>query len=190
MINEINEFLKQNLKPSRFAHTLGVAEEAVKLAQRYGCDCDKAHLAAMVHDCCKNMTAERLLSLADELGVQLDEISRRNEKLLHAPVGAAFAKKYFKIEDTELLSAVACHTTGRADMTLLDKIIYIADYIEPNRSGYDWLEPLRALAYEDIDKAVLSGLDISIRYLLEDKLLIHEDTVSARNFLIMRGVTL
>lgn len=178
-IPQIIDYLKENLKPSRFTHTMGVREEAVKLARRYGADEEKAEIAALVHDCCKNKTDSELISLADTLGVKLDKFQLTNGKLLHAPVGAAFAKKYFGIDDPEIIDAVTYHTTGRANMTLLDKIIYLADYIDPNREEFDGLSQLRTLAYEDLDKAMLFALNMSVKHVVGKGAPLHPDTQSA-----------
>ncbi len=178
-IPQIIDYLKENLKPSRFTHTMGVREEAVKLARKYGADIEKAEIAALVHDCCKNKTDSELICLADTLGVKLDKFQLANGKLLHAPVGAAFAKKYFGIEDSEIIDAVTYHTTGRADMTLLDKIIYLADYIDPNRDDFEGLATLRTLTYENLDKAMLYALELSEEHVRSKGAPLHPDTVSA-----------
>ncbi|MDD4689174.1 MAG: bis(5'-nucleosyl)-tetraphosphatase (symmetrical) YqeK [Eubacteriales bacterium] len=183
MRDKIIEFLKENLIESRFTHTMGVCGESMRLAEHYGVDINRAELAALMHDCLKNKTDQELISIAQELGVKLDEIQLSNGKLLHAPVGAAFAKEYFNIEDSEIIDAVVYHTTGKADMTLLEKIIYLADYIEPNRQEFDGLSTLRDLAYTDIDKAVLSALETSAEYVESKGSILHPDTIAALNWL-------
>lgn len=185
-MDEMKKQLEKMLTKKRFDHSIGVMDEAVLLAVRYGADVKKAQIAGLVHDCCKNMSYDELLIYAQGLGIEIDEISLANEKLIHATVGAKYAGQIFKIEDSEILDAIAYHTTGRADMTLLDKIIYIADYIEPTRKDYPWLIEMRRLAYENLDEAVLYGLDIAIGYLIEDRLLIHKDTIDARNDLLFK----
>jgi len=180
-MNKIIDFLKNNLKQSRYEHTMGVRDEAVKLARHYGADEGKAETAALIHDCCKNKSLEELVSLANELNLPLDEMQRESTALLHGPVGAVFAKNYFKIEDSEVIDAVACHTTGKADMTLLDKIIYLADYIEPNREAFEGLEELREIAYVDLDKAMLKALNMSVKHVKSKGALVHPDTLAAIN---------
>lgn len=184
-MHELRKQLQELLNEKRLAHSLGVAEEAVKLAIQYGADLDKARLAGLAHDCCKNMSYDEMLQWAKKLGVTLDKISLSNEKLIHGTIGAEYARQIFKIEDPEVIDAIAYHTTGRAGMTLLDKIIYIADYIEPTRKDYPWLDKMRKLAYENLDEAVLYGLDIAIDYLIQDEMLIHENTIKARNDMLL-----
>lgn len=178
-MEKIIDFLKNNLKESRYIHTMGVRDEAVKLASHYGGDKGKAELAALIHDCCKNKSAEELVSIANELNLPLDDMQLESTALLHGPVGAAFAQKYFEIDDSEVINAISCHTTGKADMTLLDKIIYLADYIEPNRDPFDGLDELRTLAYVDLNKAMLKALNMSVNHVKNKGQEIHKDTLSA-----------
>lgn len=134
------------LSPERYLHTLGVEECAVKLACRYGVDVEKARIAALLHDCARGLTLEDVRAL---LGVEAGEMA-----LLHAPAGALLARDRYGISDPEILSAIRWHTTGRAHMTPLDKVIYLADFIEPHRKPYDGLELLREAAGMDLDRAV------------------------------------
>ncbi len=189
-MERIINFLRENLKPSRYAHTMGVRREAVKLAKHYGADEDKASLAGLIHDCCKNKTLQQLLALAEELGVMPDNMQMESGALLHGPVGAAYAKKHFKIDDSEVINAVTCHTTGKANMTLLDKIIYLADYIEPTREEFEGLKELRDIAYVDIDKAMLFALNMSVNHVKSKGEAIHPDTKSAINWLKAQEVTI
>ncbi len=182
-ISEIKTYLKSNLSERRYLHSFGVAEEAEKLANTYGADAEKAYIAGLVHDCAKEFSADKMLSLFEKYGGQADEIMKAMPNLLHGPLGAYFAKDVFKIEGADIFDAIYYHTTGKADMPLLTKIVYIADYIEPNRT-YDGVEELKELAYRDIDKAIVFGIDFTIQSLINRKLPIHLDTVSARNFLI------
>lgn len=178
-MNKIIDFLKNNLKESRYVHTMGVREEAINLAKHYGADQGKAELAALIHDCCKNKSVDELVSIANQLNLPLDEMQLDSTALLHGPVGAAFAKDYFKIDNPEVIDAVACHTTGKADMTLLDKIIYLADYIEPNRESFEGLDELREIAYVDLDKAMLKALNMSVKHVKSKGATVHPDTLSA-----------
>lgn len=187
-IEEIKNYLKNKLSEKRYKHSLGVADEAVKLAAHYYADKDKAYLAGLVHDAAKETkNAEAKSLLKDRYGLTLDPITENTHKLLHGPLGACIAQSEFGINDPEILDAVKYHTTAKANMGLLTKIIYIADYIEPNRD-FDGVEELRALAYEDIDKAILLGIDFTIGELLERGSMFHPDTVHARNYILLQNL--
>ena len=148
------------LKPSRVAHVQGCEEEAVRLAQRWRADPDKAAEAAILHDCTKKEALPEQLQLCEKYGIIPDGIERENGKLLHAPTGAAVAEREFGMSP-DVVSAIRWHTTGRQDMTLLEKIMYMADYIEPNRD-FEGVDALRKLAYEDLDRALLLGFQMSL----------------------------
>ena len=148
------------LKPKRIPHVRGCEEEAVRLAERWGADPEQAAVAAILHDCTKKENGESQLALCRKYGIEADIVERGSEKLLHAKTGAAIAEQEFGA-DTEAVSAIRWHTTGRANMSLLEKIIYMADYIEPNRD-FPGVEKLRALAYEDLDKAMRLGFEMSL----------------------------
>lgn len=180
----IMEDLKRNMTQKRFAHTLGVMEFAVALAKRYGVDVEKAQLAAMVHDCAKDMPQDNQLNLARQFGILLDEISMAEKALIHAPLGAALAKIKYGIEDPAILRAVKVHTTGDPKMTPLDKVIFLADYIEPGRN-FPGVDRLRKVAFEDLDEAVIMACDSTIRYVIDRGRLLHPRMVEARNCLLL-----
>lgn len=183
-ISEIKSYLMKNLSEKRYRHSLGVADEAEKLASTYGVDTDKAYLAGLVHDCAKEISPKEMLVLfEDKYGDSADEIMKGMPNLLHGPLGAHLSKDVFGIEDAEIFDAIYYHTTGKADMPMLTKIVYIADYIEPNRS-YEGVEDLNALAYKDIDDAIIFGIDFTIESLIKRGQPIHLNTISARNSLI------
>lgn len=184
-IDDIKEYLKENLSEKRYKHSIGVAEEAVRLAERYGSDKEKAYITGLVHDCAKeieNSEAKKMLS--DDYNIVLDAVTLNTHKLLHGPLGACMAQDKFGICDLEILDAIRYHTTAKASMNIFTKIIYIADYIEPNRD-FDGVEDLRKLAYENIDEAILLGLDWTITELTEKGSMFHPDTVHARNYLLL-----
>ena len=181
-IVEIEGIIQTKLSKKRFLHSLGVRDEAKKLAVKYGANSEKVAIAGLIHDCCKELTPEQSLELHNEYGLPHDSILMYNTGLLHGPLGAEYARRHFEINDEEILSAVRCHTTGKTDMSIMDKILYIADYIEPTRKNYVWLKAMRALAYEDIDAAVVYGLNISIAHVIEKNEPIYQDTIDARNF--------
>ena len=181
-IKNLTTRMQELLPEKRFAHSLGVQETAIKLAKHWGADENKASIAGLVHDCCKMLTLEEGKAIADKYNLVLDEISRNSRGLMHAPLGAAYAQHEFGIDDEEVLCAIRYHTTGKPDMTVLEKIIYVADYIEPTRKDYPWLEPLRVLAYENLNAAVLYGLDVSIAYVEDRNEPVDIITVEARNY--------
>lgn len=148
------------LKPNRVAHVAGCESEAVLLAGKWGEDPENAAEAAILHDITKKLLLSEQLILCAEYGIINDVAEAENVKLLHAKTGAAVAKRLFNISD-EVYDAIRWHTTGKADMTLLEKIIYLADYIEPNRD-FDGVDRLRELAYSDIDAAMALGLEMSL----------------------------
>ena len=138
-ITEIEQCIKKMTKESRFNHSKGVQKTAGELAKHYGLNVEKAELAGLMHDCVKNLSTEEMFRLCDEFGCNLDFVTQREHKLIHAPLGAYYAKNVFGIDDEEIFSAIYYHTTAKADMTLFEKIIYIADVIEPNRK-YDMVD--------------------------------------------------
>ena len=148
------------LKPTRIAHVAGCESEAVSLAMHWGEDPENAAEAGILHDITKKLILSEQLILCDKYGIMNDNVERENVKLLHAKTGAALAGELFGVSD-EVYEAIRWHTTGKPDMSLLEKIIYIADYIEPNRD-FDGVDELRALAYEDLDAAMELGLRMSL----------------------------
>ncbi len=158
----------------RHAHIRGVEEEAVKLAQRWGADEGLARRAGILHDCTKYWSTQRHLAYCEEYGLCLDPLELKSEKLLHAKTGALVARHIFGQSD-QVYEAIYCHTTGKRDMSLLDKIIYIADYMEPNRD-FPGVERLRTLAYADLDAAVALGCEMSIQEMEEKGREVHPNT--------------
>lgn len=185
-IDKINEYLLETLSEKRYKHSLGVAQEAVKLSDHYGADREKAYLAGLVHDCAKEINPQEMVRiLKEKYGITPDAMSLHTPKLLHGPLGACVAQNRFGIYDTDVLDAIRYHTTGKANMSLLAKVIYIADYIEPNRD-YEDVDYLRKLSYENIDKAIIYGIDFTIRDLIDRGDTIHPDTMHCRNDLLIR----
>lgn len=157
--------MEKTLDPKRFEHTLGVAYTAAALAMRYGGDVLKAETAGMLHDCAKCMSNEKRLSICEKHNISVNEIERRNPFLLHAKVGSYIAMQKFDISDSDIINAILNHTTGRPDMSLLEKIIYIADYIEPGRKQAPNLMLIRKLAFIDLDEALFKILGDTLVYL-------------------------
>ncbi len=169
------------LKDSRVPHVLGCEETAAKLARRWGEDEEAARRAALLHDCTKRLSWEQQMDVFRQYGIDTSAMDPREEKLIHAPTGALVAQYRFG-ESPAVVSAIRWHTTGRADMARLEKIIYLADYIEPTRSFCD-LTALRRLAFEDLDRAVLLGLTMTLEVLERDGGVVHIDSVLARDYL-------
>ncbi len=176
--------MKEMLDDELYRHCLYTAEAAASLAKCYGIDSENAYLTGMVHDYGKRYSAQELLGKAEELGLSLDPITRRQGKLLHAPVGAALLEKELKISDAEILEAVACHTTGRSSMTLFEKIIYLADKIEKSRQ-FEGIEKIRRTAYTNLEQALIAVIDAAIGSVLSRGLLLHPRSVEFRNSLLM-----
>lgn len=185
MLEVLIEKLKQNLDEKRFNHSLGVMETAAKLAKHYGVDMEKAEIAGLLHDCARCMDTFSQLKMAENFGILLDDVSRREKALIHGPLGAVLAKRDYGITDNEILNAIKIHTTGDANMSLLEKIIFLADYIEPGRC-FPGVEKLRAKAFKDLDEAILDAFDLTIKYVLDKGSLLHPKTITARNFILMQ----
>lgn len=182
---QIKSYLKENLKTKRYEHVLSVRDTAIKLAEIYNEDLEKAKVAALVHDCAKNMSDEQLIKIAEEHKLHIDEICKESPQLLHAPVGAIIARRTMGIENTDILNAVAYHTTGRKNMSLLEKIIYIADYIEPQRN-FSGIDELRKAANQDLDVALLKSFDNTIKFVIDRGQLLHLDTIEGRNYIVSK----
>ena len=183
-INEIKNYLKNNLEEDRYIHTLGVAETAKKLAKLYGIDEVKAEIAGLSHDVAKNMNKDEMMKVMKDNGIELSEVEKRNKSLWHSIIAPIVAKEKLFIEDEDILNSLRWHTTGKEDMTYLEKIIYIADMIEPSRD-FEGICEIRKVAFEDLDKGVLEGLTQSMEFLLSKNLLMDENTMKARNYLII-----
>lgn len=157
--------MEKTLDAKRFEHTLGVAYTAGALAMRYDADILKAQTAGMLHDCAKCMSNDKRLFLCEKHNISINSIERNNPFLLHAKVGSLIAMQKYNIHDTDTIHAILNHTTGRPDMSLLEKIVYVADYIEPGRKQAPNLSEIRKLAFIDLDKALLKILQDTLVYL-------------------------
>ena len=169
------------LKHQRIPHVLGTEQEAIRLAERYGADVGKARVAALLHDCTKKLGMEEQLALCGKYGIQLDELEQKALKLLHAKTGAAIARDVFGVDD-EIYRAIWWHTTGHADMTVLEKVMYLADYIEPSRN-FPGVEELRRVCYENLDSGLLMGLEMTIQEMTAMGNPVHRATIEARDAL-------
>lgn len=162
---KIRKDLSEKLKKERFEHTIGVMYTAASLAMCYGEDVQKALTAGLLHDCAKYCSAKDQIKLCKKHGITLTDSELKMPALIHAKLGAYLATHEYGITDPDILNAITYHTTGRPDMTLLEKIIYIADYIEPNRKIIPGLEDIRGIVFQDIDQAVYLSARSTVRYL-------------------------
>ncbi|MDA8235278.1 MAG: bis(5'-nucleosyl)-tetraphosphatase (symmetrical) YqeK [Clostridia bacterium] len=178
----IEDKLRKTLKPERFRHTLGVVEEALELARRYGADLGEARLAALLHDCARGIKGEALMELIYHYGIPLTEEDKVIPDILHGQVGARLASEVYGVNSRNVLQAIERHTVGHRSMSLLDKIIFLADMIEPGRV-FPGVDKLRKLAEEDLDKAVLAGFDSTIAYVVHRQGYLHPAAIEARNAL-------
>lgn len=176
---EALELVKPQLTEKRYQHTLGVLRTALKLARRFGASEKKAELAAIFHDYAKYRNIEEMKQLIERIWYDRS-IVEYGDELLHAPCGAYYVEKEIGIRDEEILDAIRYHTTGRPKMTLLDKIIFIADYIEPSRQ-FEGVEKVRDLAENDLDEAIIHALENTIAFLMRKKLPIYPLTVETYN---------
>lgn len=164
-LKDLKKEMKKEMDDSRYEHTLGVMYTCAALAMRYGYNLEKAMLAGLMHDCAKCMPNAKKLKMAEKNHLEISNLERKNPFMLHAKLGALLAKKKYDIDDQDVLDAIRWHTTGRPNMTLLDKIVYIADYIEPKRDKAPNLPWIRQLAFTDLDQALLKILEDTLGYL-------------------------
>lgn len=183
-IDKIKAYLKESLRESRYNHTLGVIETAKALAHINGADVQKAEIAALAHDVAKNMTIDEMKYIIDENNIELSYDTLKTPELWHSIVAPIMGKRVFEIEDEDILNAMRWHTTGKEDMTILEKIIYMADMIEPERN-YPGVGMLRKVTFENLDKGFLMALNHTINYLLDKGFYIDINTIKARNFIIL-----
>ena len=181
-IKTIKKLLKDELKKDRYKHTINVSYTAMCLAMRYEEDLEKAMLAGLLHDCAKCISDDAQLKKCISKGIDVNETEKRQPYLLHAKLGAYLAKEKYGVKDKEVLSAIRKHTTGDVDMTMLEKIIFVADYIEPARSKAKNLTLIRRLAFEDIDTAVYFIMKDTLEYLEEKGSEIDKQTKKAYEF--------
>jgi len=181
---QIEEYLKENLSENRYKHSLSVRDTASLLAIKYGEDEFKARLAGLVHDCAKNMEPKEMMEIIYKSGYNVDVVCKNNPELLHGLAGAIRAKELMGIYDEDILNSVTYHTTGRKGMSLLEKIIYIADYVEPLRS-FPGVDKLRETVSKDLDEGLLLSFNNTINYVISLGQLLHMDTIEARNYLII-----
>ncbi len=184
LIKEIDYKLKQNVSSHRYSHSLGVADAAVYLAKKHGEDEESAYIAGLLHDYAKGFSKEEIEKYISQNNLLIDEIMSNVYQLLHGKIAAHIAKKEFSINNKDILNAIEYHTTGRKKMSNLEKIIYLADFIEIGRD-YVGVEELRIVAEQDLNKAVLLALNNTIKYVISIEKLLHTNTIEARNTLLL-----
>lgn len=164
-ITKIRHTIEKSQDEKRFHHTLGVAYTATALAMRYDEDIKKAEIAGMLHDCARCMEHVKSISFCEKHNISITEIEQRNPFLLHGKIGSYMAANKFGIQDEDILNAILNHTTGRPGMSMLEKIVFIADYIEPSRKKQPNLKGIRKLAFEDLEGALIWILKDTLEYL-------------------------
>ena len=179
------DIIRPLLEKPRFIHSVNVSNMAKKLAGIYGEDQEKAAVAGILHDIMKNTSQDKQLKMLNDYGIYLTPLEKLSPKLWHAILGAEYIKSELGVEDQEIVNAVRYHTTARENMTKLEKIIFVSDFISEDRT-YTGVEKIRSVAFEDIDYAVFEGLSFSIESLLRKKCTIHPDTIGAYNEILTK----
>ena len=182
---EYKALLERRLKPQRYKHSLCVADEAYRLAEKYGACTEKAYLAGLLHDITKNAPREEHLNIFETFGIILDSVERNAEKLWHAISGAAYVRYILNIQDEQIIEAIRYHTTAKADMPLLSKILYLADFTSADRD-YEDVDEMRRLVDISLDGAYAYALRYTVLDLAENSRAIHTDTVAAYNETMLR----
>ncbi len=183
-LEQMDELLKQSLKPHRYIHSINTMKVAISLAERYGEDKDKAAIAGLLHDCAKDLSDEETILYCRSNGLALNEIEKNQIFLMHGAVGAIIAKEKYDVDDQMILNSIKYHSTGFSNMNMLDKIIFLADYIEPGRTHSE-LARARELAFANIDSALVCAFDNVIKYVISQNGLIHPFTIEARNSILI-----
>ena len=166
-LKKIRKQMEKELHAKRYEHTLSVAYTAASLAMVHDADTDSALIAGMLHDCAKCLPAEKLIMLCQKHDLPVSEVELQNPAaLLHAKAGSFLARKKYGVDDSDILNAIKYHTTGRPGMSKLEKILYIADYIEPGRKHAANLAQIRKMAYQDLDKTLFKILEDTLSYLM------------------------
>ena len=172
------QILKERLSEKRFFHSLAVAKEALRLAEKYGCDTKDAFLAGLLHDICKDDEPNLQLQILSEFGIILDTVEKNARKLWHSRAGAVYIKEKLGINNEEIISAVRYHTTAKANMTLLQKILYLADFTSEDRD-YSGVEDMRKAVDVSLEYAMKEALIFTVVDLMEKGMAIHKDTMEA-----------
>lgn len=181
-INDIKKDLKERLSKKRYEHTLGVMYTAAAMAMCFGVDVNQAMLAGLLHDCAKYLNDKEKLSACKKYKLPISPLENDNKELLHAKIGAAFARHRYGVKDKEILSAITYHTTGKPDMSPLEEIIFVADYIEPNRKKLTGMEEIRYLAFHNLTDCIVQIIENTLKYLEGKKSLVDEASKATYHF--------
>ena len=181
---EFRKLIEEKLNENRYIHSLNVADSAKELAKMYGCDEDKAYTAGLLHDVMKNASDFEQLNVIARAGEELTSCEKANKKLWHAIAGTAFLKTELNVKDEDILNAVRYHTTARENMSTLEKVIYVADFISADRN-YPGVEEVREAAEDSLEKAMMIGLEFCIHEIVEKKQILHPDSVDAYNEIVI-----
>jgi predicted HD superfamily hydrolase involved in NAD metabolism len=182
---QLIEMVSGQMPEKRWMHTLGVMQTAVELAEKYGADPVKADLAAILHDVAKYWPVEQMRAVIEESSESNKELLQHDKQLWHSEAGFIIARKDYGVEDAEVLNAIRWHTSGREDMSLLDKVVCLADYIEPGRD-FPNVNKIRELAQHSLEEALVAGFDSTISLLLTQRKVIYPLTVLSRNYLVQQ----
>lgn len=183
-IGDYMEIIRPRMSERRFIHSVNVSKEAKKLAQLYGADVEKAEIAGILHDITKETSEEEQLQIIADSGIILDDIQKNSSKLWHGLTGSLYIKKNFGITDEDILNAICYHTTGRAGMSLLEKIIFIADYTSDERT-YKGIATMRKKSRKSLEEAMLYGYKFTFTDLSRRELAIHPDELACYNELVL-----
>lgn len=182
-LQKIRKAMEKELKPKRYEHTLGVAYTAASLAMVHGEDTEKSILAGMLHDCAKCLTEDKLISICEKNNIHISDVEKKESMvLLHARAGSCLAHDKYGVDDEDILNAIMYHTTGRPNMSRLEKIIYIADYIEPGRKRAENLNEIRRMAFSDLDMTLIKILENTLTYLSAEGFRIDPTTREAYSY--------
>ncbi len=184
-MKDLEQIKKELIQRNDFRkeHTLSVVKVAVNMARKYEANIHKVKLAGLLHDYARNYENKKLLEIVEKNNIKIDKWEKEIPDLLHSPVGAFLAKNEFEVKDEEILNAIRYHTIGRPEMTLLEKIIFVADVIEPKRN-FPGVDLMREKIEVDLDKAVILVCDFTIKYNIDRKRIIHPNTLLTRNSLL------
>ena len=180
--DECRKKLKESINNKRYLHSLGVSNTAACLAMRYGSDVSKAYIAGLLHDCAKGLKDVELLDTVRSAGIKIRKVEEENPDLLHSKAGLVVARDKYGINDEDILSSISNHTTGRPGMSLLEKIVFVADYIEPNRTNLPGLEQIRREAFTNIDAAIALICKNTLDYLKDSAKAVDKNTVDTYEY--------
>lgn len=182
-IEEYRSLIRTRMGEKRYIHSLNVAKAAVKLAQRYNADVNKAETAGILHDCCKEIPKEEMLQIINSGGIILDTVEKNSSKLWHSIAGSVYVRDTLNINDEDIINSIKYHTTGRAGMSLLEKIIFVADFISDERN-YNGVDIMREKAFNCLEDSMLFGLKFTITDLANRNLTIHSNAINCYNDII------